>query len=68
MTCCGNLIETTTHEDRAPQFLCQECGKQGPQSLFPDVEVQPEPESRIDRARWWLAERLADLAARVAPK
>jgi hypothetical protein len=68
MTCCGNVIEITTQDDRTPVHMCQECGKQGPPSAFPDEPLPDEPESFVDRVRWWFAELFADLAARVAPK
>lgn len=41
MNCCGRIIEITSMDDPTPVFLCQMCGKQGPQSSFPDP---PEPE------------------------
>ncbi len=42
MTCCGEIIEITTHDHWEPIFLCTECGKQGPQDSFPDPPP-PEP-------------------------
>jgi len=60
MTCCGNLIEITTNDDRTPNYLCQECGKQGPKSAFPDPpEEAPPPVSLWTRVRWRIAEWIA---------
>ncbi len=41
MTCCGNLIDISTMDDRTPHLMCQECGKQGPPSTFPDPPEEP---------------------------
>jgi hypothetical protein len=69
VTCCGRLVEITGQEDREPIFLCTECGRQGPAREFPDpVEPAPAPLTRIERARFALAQWLVRLAERVAPK
>lgn len=41
MTCCGKLIKITSMDDPIPVLLCQQCGKQGPPSAFPDPPEEP---------------------------
>lgn len=68
MTCCGNVVEVTDEEDIVPVYLCQQCGKQGTASIFPDESTNRDTESVVDRVRWKIAESFAGLAARIAPK
>jgi hypothetical protein len=68
MTCCGVLVEITTQDDRTPVFICQECGKQGLPSAFPDERPTCEPQSFSNRIRWRIAEWLSNLVVRIAPK
>lgn len=69
MRCCGPLNEITTQDDRTPVYICGECGKQGPPSLFPDEMPEPEPQlTRFERFRFALAELLARLVGVIAPK
>ena len=41
MTCCGSIVEITSMSDPMPVFLCQQCGRQGPASRFPDPPEEP---------------------------
>ena len=60
MFCCGNIIEITDSSDRTPNYLCQECGKQGGKSSFPDPPEVPEtPLSFMQKVRLRIAEVIA---------
>lgn len=60
MTCCGGMIEITSHDDLEPRYLCTECGRQGGQDEFPDpLPDPPAPLGWRDRLAMFLY-RLAD--------
>ncbi len=54
--CGGPVVEITTQEDRAPAFMCTDCGYQGPAREFPDPEDPAPKLGVIARARLALAE------------
>jgi len=57
--CGGPVTEITTTDDRAPVFMCQDCGHQGPAREFPDMEEQAPTLGVVARARLRLAELIA---------
>ncbi len=54
MTCCGTFAEITCGDDIERIYLCTICGKQGPESAFPDPQEAPEPLTWRNRAAGWL--------------